>query len=110
MILCLYLRALPELVSASLCEWALSTGRSYIAGLRAGPSVSGLDGAISLLTMVPLGVCPSVQVFGDSELVTQQVKRAWRPRNPSLISIFEQAISNVRARGCRLTFTQLPSC
>ena len=30
-----------ELVSASLCEWALATGNSYSAGLRAGPSVRG---------------------------------------------------------------------
>ncbi len=38
-----------------------------------------LDG-LSLLIMVPLGVCPLVQVLRDSKLVTQQVKRAWRVR------------------------------
>jgi ribonuclease HI len=70
-----------------------------------------LDGALSLLSMVPLGVCSLVQVFGDSELVTQQVKRAWRVRSPNLVPIFEQAISNMRVlrvRGSRVTFTQLP--
>ena len=159
-------------MSASLCEWALSTGRSYTAGPQTGPSISGprlevwfdggsrgnpgvagagalefwcndfgrplasshwsfigdgstnnkaeyggllceLDGALSLLSMVPLGVCSIVQVFGDSELVTQQVKRAWRVRSPisNLVPLFEQAISNVRdlrVRGSRVTFTQLP--
>ena len=69
----------------------------------------GLDGALSLLGGAPLGVCPSVLVFGDSELVTQQVKRAWRVRAPNLVPLFEQAISKVRdlrALGCRVTITQ----
>ncbi len=61
-----------------------------------GGLLCGLDGALSLLSMVPLGVRPLVQVFGDSELVTQQDKRAWRVRSPNLVPLFEQAISNLR--------------
>ncbi len=38
-----------EHVSASLCKWALSNGRSYTAGLRAGPSISGRAASTSLV-------------------------------------------------------------
>ncbi len=59
----------------------------------------GLDGALNLQHRVPWR--PWVQVFGDSDVVIQQV---------NLAPLFNEAMSTVRdlqARGCRVTFAQL---
>ncbi len=45
-------------------------------------------GALNLLQRVPVGACPWVQVFGDSDVVIQQVKRTWQVQSPNLAPLF----------------------